>query len=237
VCIRPERVLVEAPVADAFLELCRGELGRLRQGPDDGGADQARIDVGAMTTPAQVEHVERQIREALAGGARLVAGGKRRTDLPGRFFEPTLLADVTPEMAVAREESFGPVMAIVRVRDAEQAVEVSNRFGLGLSGSVWSRDADKAAALARRLHAGSVCVNDVLMNYFCVESPLGGVKGSGLGLRHGAESLRQFCWTETVVEDAAILGAVSGYVARQLYFPYQTRVLKLLRWAMRRLYG
>jgi acyl-CoA reductase-like NAD-dependent aldehyde dehydrogenase len=236
VCIRPERVLVEAPVADAFLELCRGEMARLRQGSDP-AADEASIDVGAMTMPAQLEHVERQIAQAIAGGARLVAGGKRRHDLPGRFFQPTLLADVTPEMAVAREESFGPVLALVRVRDGDQAVELTNRLGLGLSGSVWSRDADKAAALARRLNVGSVCVNDVLMNYFCVESPLGGVKGSGLGLRHGVEGLRQFCWIETIVEDAPILGAVSGYVARQLYFPYQTRVLKLLRWAMRRLYG
>jgi hypothetical protein len=90
--------------------------------------------------------------------------------------------------------------------------------------------------LARRLNAGSLCVNDVLMNYFCVEAPLGGVKGSGLGFRHGPEALKQFCWVKTIVEDAPVLGAISGYVMRQLSFPYQTRMLRILRWVMRKLY-
>jgi acyl-CoA reductase-like NAD-dependent aldehyde dehydrogenase len=237
VCIRPERVLIEASAADTFLSHCRTEMARLRQGSDRVGDDQAAIDVGAMTTLAQMEHVERLIQAAVGQGAKLLSGGKRRLDIPGRFFEPTLLAEVTPDMAVAREECFGPVLAVMRVRDADEAVKLTNQTGLGLSGSVWSGDAGRASALARRLELGSVCVNDVLMNYFCVEAPLGGVKGSGLGVRHGVEGLRQFCWTETIVEDAPILGLVSGYVARQLYFPYQTRTLKLLRWLMRKLYG
>ena len=81
-----------------------------------------------------------------------------------------------------------------------------------------------------------MCVNDVLVNYFCVEAPLGGVKGSGMGLRHGPEGLRQFCRLETVVEDHPLLGFLSPFVDRQLAFPYQTRVLRALRWLMRRIY-
>ena len=97
-----------------------------------------------------------------------------------------------PEMAM-REETFGPVLPVMSVPDAETALRIANDSPMGLSGSVWSGDADRAAALARRLVTGSVCVNDVLVNYFCFESPLGGVKASGAGVRHGPEGLRQFC--------------------------------------------
>ena len=237
VCIRPERVLVEEPAAAAFIEHCQTELARLRQGPDDGGhPDTADIDVGAITVPAQVERVEAQLADAVAKGARVLSGGKRRAIGGGRFFEPSLVVDVTPAMAMAREETFGPVLPILRVRDEDEAVALANGTGLGLSGSVWSRDVVRARAIARRLQAGSVCVNDVLVNYFCVEAPLGGVKGSGLGLRHGPESLRQACRVETVIEDHPLLGFLSGPINRQLAFPYKTKVLKLLRWIMRRLY-
>lgn len=236
VCIRPERMLVEEPVADAFVDLCAKEMAALRQGPDPGAAAGAAIDVGAMTFAPQVEHIERQIAGAVASGARLVKGGKRRNDLPGRFFEPTLLADVTPAMAVAHEETFGPLLPVLRVRDADEAIRISNEGGLGLSGSVWSRDVERASGIARQLKAGSVCVNDVLVNYFCVESPLGGARGSGLGFRHGPESLHQFCWPETIVEPAPVLGAISAFVDAQLAFPYKTPIFRLLRWFMRRLY-
>lgn len=241
VCIRPERFLVEAPVAAAFAEHCRAELARLRQGPDRDPQGQASrdadVDVGAMTLAAQVTTVERQLADAVAAGARVIAGGHRRSDLGGRFFEPTILTGVTPTMAVAREETFGPLMPIIEVSDAEAAVAIVNQLGLGLSGSVYSGDPARAAALARRLEVGSACVNDVLVNYFLVEAPLGGVKGSGLGIRHGEEALQQFCRIETIVEDSMLLGGVGRWIGAQLRFPYQTRVLRLLRRVMRWLYG
>ena len=115
-------------------------------------------------------------------------------------------------------------------------MRLANDSPMGLSGSVWSRDQARAQAIARRLESGSVCVNDVLVNYFCVEAPLGGVKASGMGFRHGPEGLRQFCRIETVVEDRAWLGVLSPFVSRQLTFPYQSRVLRVLRWFMRRMY-
>ena len=232
VCIRPERVLIEASVAEPFVELCQQEMSRLRQGVDrDGG-----IDVGAMTFPAQVEAVERQISSAVAQGARLVAGGRRRADLGGRFFEPTLLAGVTSTMDVAREETFGPLLPIIAVPDVEAAVRLANELGLGLSASVFSANETRASAIARRLTVGSACVNDVLVNYFCVEAPLGGVRGSGLGVRHGPEALRQFCRPETIVENAPLLGAIGRWLGGQLTFPYQNRVLRLIRRFMRLFY-
>lgn len=241
VCVRTERVLVEEPVAERFIALCAEEVARLRQGPPPAagrGADGAdvSVDVGAITFPPQIDRAERLIAEAVARGARVVAGGARRADLQGRFFAPTLLAGVTADMAVMREETFGPVLPIMRVPDAESALRVANDTPTGLSGSVWSADEERARAVARRLEAGSVCVNDVLVNYFCVESPLGGVKQSGLGFRHGPEGLRQFCRIETIVEDHPLLGWLSPFVDRQLTFPYKRRTLRLLRRFMKLFY-
>jgi acyl-CoA reductase-like NAD-dependent aldehyde dehydrogenase len=241
VCIRTERVLVEDAVADRFVALLAEEVGRLRQGPAPqgptaGAADGAAVDVGAITFAPQVARAEQQIADAVGRGARVVTGGALRTDLGGRFFAPTVLADVTPEMAVMREETFGPVLPVMRVADAETALRIANDTPLGLSGSVWSGDEERARALARRLVSGSVCVNDVLVNYFCVEAPLGGVKASGFGFRHGPEGLRQFCRVETVVEDHPLLGWLSPIVGREIMFPYKSRTLRLLRRLMKILY-
>ncbi|HVR63415.1 MAG TPA: aldehyde dehydrogenase family protein [Polyangia bacterium] len=238
VCIRTERVLVEAPVADRFIALCEDEIHLLRQGaPARDAAAAVAIDVGAITFPRQIAVAQAQIADAVTKGARVVTGGRAASDLPGQFFPPTLLVGVTPEMKVMREETFGPVLPVMRVADAEEALRVANDSTLGLSGCVWSGDVGRARALARRLQAGSVCVNDVLVNYFCVEAPLGGVKQSGLGVRHGPEALRQFCRIETIVEDRAGLGWLSALIGRQLMFPYRARTLRALRWLMRRLYG
>ena len=237
VCIRTERVLVEEPVADQFVALCAEEMVKLRQGPPPAPAraHDGEVDVGAITFAPQIARAEAQIADAVARGARVVAGGARRPG-PGMFFAPTLLADVTSDMAVMREETFGPVLPVMRVASAEEALRVANDSPLGLSGSVWSGDEARARALARRLESGSVCVNDVLVNYYCVEAPLGGVKASGLGVRHGPEALRQFCRVETVIEDRLLLGRLSAFVDRQIGFPYRARTQRVLRWFMRMFY-
>lgn len=232
ICIRTERVFVEAPVADAFLAACVAATAQLRHGPRGPGAD---FDVGAMTFPPQLDHLDALIADAKAKGARVLCGGQRLAR-PGNWFPPTLLADVTLDMRVLHEETFGPVLPVMRVADAEEALRLTNDSHLGLAGSIWSRDAQRANALARRIESGSVCVNDVLLNYLCVEAPLGGAKQSGLGRRHGEDALRQFCRVETVLEDAPVLGRLSGWLARRIGFPYDRRVLGIARRAMRWLY-
>ena len=229
VCIRTERVFVEDSVADAFVALCQREMQQLRQGPQD---DADVFDVGAMTFPPQMAQAEHLIKDALERGAHLMSGGKRR-DSNGNFFDPTLLTDVTADMAVMHEETFGPVLPIMRVANAEEALRLTNDSPLGLSGSVWSRDVARARALARSIEAGSVCVNDVLFNYMFVETPLGGLKASGLGLRHGAHALRQFCRVQSIVEDRPGFGWISKLVTRQIGFPYRRAILQLLRRMMR----
>lgn len=238
VCIRTERVLVDERVADRFLDLARRQVEALRQGPstplEDGRAPE--VDVGAITFAPQMDVAEKQIAEAVSNGARVVVGGDRRRDLPGQFFRPTILADVTPDMSVMREETFGPVLPVMRVRDADEAVRIANDTEVGLSGSVWSRNEGRARDVASRLQAGSVCVNDVLVNYFCVEAPLGGIKASGLGFRHGSEALLQFCRTETVVEKRPGLGWLTPVISRRLAFPYRRSFLSLVKWVLRRRY-
>jgi len=237
VCIRTERVIVEETVADRFIELTAAAIARLRQAPPPlGKPDASDVDVGAITFAPQIARAEEQIADAVAHGGRVVTGGARRADLPGQFFAPTLIAGATPDMAVMRDETFGPVLPVMRVADAEAALRAANDTPMGLSGSIWSRDAKRAAALARRLQAGSVCVNDTLVNYFCVEAPLGGVKASGTGFRHGPEGLRQFCRVETIVEDHPLFGWLSPLLGRQLAFPYRSRTQRLLRAFMRLFY-
>jgi len=227
VCIRVERVLVEDAVADEFARLVAAETASLRLGR------QAGADVGPLVLAGQIEHCTSLVEGALAAGARLLAGGEARQD---QVFPPTVLDHVPPRAQVAREETFGPVLPIVRVADAEEALRLANDSPFGLSGSVWSRDRARALALARRLAAGSVCVNDVLLNYFLVSAPLGGAKQSGLGFRHGPEALRQFCYPQTIVEDRAWLLPLARWTKRQLGFPYRKSVLKVVRWLMRVIY-
>ena len=190
VCIRTERVLVEESVADRFVELAPPRSrGCARAPPPLGRPDATDVDVGAITFAPQIERAEQQIADAVAARrARRHRRRARATDLPGQFFAPTLIADATPEMARhARGDLRARAAGDARRATRRTALRVANDTPMGLSGSVWSRDAGARAALARRLQAGSVCVNDALMNYFCVEAPLGGVKASGMGFRHGPE--------------------------------------------------
>ena len=233
VCIRPERVFVDRAVVDVFTAAAAAATRELRQGWD---AHAVTIDVGPAVEPSHVAVLERQVADAVARGATIVAGGARSADLPANFFPPTVLANCSPAMAVVQEETFGPILPIVAVAGADEALRLANDPPGGLSGSVWSRNPDRARRIADKLQTGSVSINDVLVNYMCVEAPLGGTAGSGLGFRHGAEALRQFCRVESIVEDRRGLGRISAWVGGRIGFPYDARVLDFLRAATRRLY-
>ena len=196
VCISVERVYVEEPVYDAFVHKVVERVKALRQGLADGD-----VDIGSMTFPPQLEKVESHVADAVAQGAKVLTGGRRNPSLPGLFYEPTVLVDVSHDMTAMRDETSGPTIPIMRVRDEEEAIRLANDSPYGLGASVWTKDATRGRALARRIESGAVCVNDCLVNYLTVDAPMGGRKESGLGRRHGAEGIRKYCHQQTVVVD------------------------------------
>jgi acyl-CoA reductase-like NAD-dependent aldehyde dehydrogenase len=233
VCIRTERIYVHASVASRFEELLVSRVAALRQAAPDplGGAH----DLGAVTFARQIEVVERQIADALGKGARVLIGGARRGTGPGLFFEPTVLSGATHDMEVMREETFGPLVPVMRFWEVGEALRLANDSHLGLNATVFGPPAE-AEAFARGLRSGQAIVNDVLVNYFVVESPLGGWRASGLGVRHGVEGLRQWTRIEAITTRRPLLAPVDRLLAKKLAFPYDPRVLALLRRAMRFLY-
>ncbi len=196
VCLAVERIYVDERVYDAFLEKLERVLDRIRQGPPE-----EHPDIGAMTSPEQLTKVEAHLADATAKGARIVRGGHRLSDRPGLWFTPTLVVDVDSSMDLMREETFGPVIAVQKVRDEAEAIRLANDSSYGLSASVWSRDTAGAMNLARRIEAGAVCINDHMIHMMIPEVPMGGVKHSGLGRRHGIEGLVRFCEQQTIVAD------------------------------------
>ena len=227
-CISVERVFVEEPVYDEFVAKVTEKVRAIRQGDPAGGA--GTVEVGSMTFPKQVDIVEGHVNDALAKGAKALTGGHRGSG-KGYYFEPTVLVDVTPDMECMREETFGPTLPIMNVRDAEEAIRLANDSPYGLAASVFSKDVGRGEAVARRIEAGAVCVNDAMLNYSAIELPMGGWKASGLGHRHGAGGIRKYCAQQALL--------VSRFnMKRDLHmFPYTKKNTDRLMKAFRFLWG
>jgi acyl-CoA reductase-like NAD-dependent aldehyde dehydrogenase len=190
-CVAVERVYVVDEVHDRFV----GELERAFESVRAGGGG-AR-DIGPIIHPPQLDVIQRQVAEAVSRGATLRRGG-HRTGESGRWFEPTLLTGVDHGMAVMREETFGPVLPVMRVPDEETAVRLANDSPFGLHACVWTADASRARRVASRLRAGAVAINDCLVNYAMPGLEFGGVGDSGYGRQGGVEGLRAYCWSKSV---------------------------------------
>jgi acyl-CoA reductase-like NAD-dependent aldehyde dehydrogenase len=196
ICTSVERVYVEAPVYEPFVDKVVARVRAIRQGPS-----KDEVDVGAMTSEAQLKKVAAQVDEAIAGGARALTGGRRNPRLAGYYYEPTVLVDIDHSMSVMCDETFGPVIPILKVHGADEALRLANDSRYGLSGSVFSRDKAVARRLAEGLQCGSVSINDSLVSFIVTDAPMGGCKDSGFGFRHGAEGIRKFCQQKTMVID------------------------------------
>jgi len=221
ICLSIERVYVEEPVYDEFVDKLKRNVERLRQGAD---GRSYSAEVGAMTSPNQLEIVADHVEDARGKGARILTGGRRR-DQPGDWYEPTLIADADHSMKVMREETFGPVIPVMRVADVDEAVRMANDTTYGLGGAVFAGEAADGERIARRVEAGTVAVNDLFMtNYSVLGLPMGGWKNSGIGYRHGAVGIRKFCRAESLT-----VPRIRQPKREFLWFPYSPRQRGIVR--------
>jgi succinate-semialdehyde dehydrogenase/glutarate-semialdehyde dehydrogenase len=224
-CCGTERVYVIESVADAFVDKVLANVRGLRQGR------AGEFDIGPMIWPRRLEVVERHVEDARKKGATVRLGGQRNRALGELFYEPTVLTEVTHEMDIMREETFGPVLPIARVADENEALRLANDSEYGLSGTVWSRDKERAVRLAKRIDTGSVCVNESSLTYGVHEAPFGGRKTSGVGQVNGEIGLRGYCHAQPIVVDRF------GSKEEHVWYPYTADKEQTLRKIMRWVWG
>ncbi len=183
VCGSVARLYVQESIADEFIRRLQARIADWRVSTS---VRPGESDVTALISGTLLARVESHVQGALADGARILSGGGRLEGTTAPVYKPTILIDTRPDMEVVREESFGPLVTVIRVKDDEEAVRLANDTEYGLTASVWSRNNDRAWKIARKLEVGTVAVNDHLWPFFAPEVPWGGVKASGLG-RIGGE--------------------------------------------------
>ncbi len=190
-CIAAKRFIVEAPIAEHFEHAFSGRMAALKVGDP---LDRASA-VGPLARDDLRDALDRQVSESVAAGARVLTGGSRLPGV-GYFYAPTVLAGVTPGMAAFDEETFGPVAAVTRARDAAEAIALANRSRFGLGASIWTGDPARGEALAKEIEAGLVFVNGIVKSD--PRLPFGGIKSSGYGRELSAAGIREFVNVKTV---------------------------------------
>jgi succinate-semialdehyde dehydrogenase/glutarate-semialdehyde dehydrogenase len=190
-CIAAKRFLVHTDIYDAFATLFAEKMSSLVVGdPLD-----EKTDVGPVATQSGREDLAELVDDAVARGAKILAGGSA-IEGPGFFYQPTVLADLTDDMRIVMEETFGPVASLYRVSDRDEAIRIANQTTFGLSSAIWTQDAEEEAYFINELEAGAVFVNGMTVSY--PELPFGGVKASGYGRELAAAGIREFCNLKTV---------------------------------------
>lgn len=185
-CMSVERVYVAESLYDEFVRLASHYTEQFKMGYTTDL--NSPFSVGPVTDPRQVKIIERHLADALAKGARIVTGGQQ----DGMFFSPTVLVDVDHSMLIMQDETFGPLMPIMKVKDEAEAIRMANDNSFGLAGSIWSRDVKRAERVAKQIQASSFIINDTIAQFGIPMLPFGGVKDSGAGRTHGKEGLMQF---------------------------------------------
>ncbi|MFC9279311.1 succinic semialdehyde dehydrogenase [Streptomyces collinus] len=225
-CISIERLYVHESVAETFLERFAARTRAMRLG----NSLAYGAEMGSLAGERQLKAVERHVEDAVAKGAKVVAGGVARPDIGPYFFEPTILDGVEDSMAVCDEETFGPVVSVYRFGSDDEAVERANATPYGLNASVWTTSARRGLDVASRLRTGTVNVNEgYAPAYGSVQSPMGGMKDSGLGRRHGSEGILKYTEAQTVARQRLLPMAPSLGMDDEKYAQFMSRSLRLMK--------
>jgi acyl-CoA reductase-like NAD-dependent aldehyde dehydrogenase len=199
-CTSIERLYVQEGIYDEFVEMIVDKTRKLRPSHDKRVIeDPEDCDVGCITTAFQVDIIESHVKEALEKGAKVLCGGSREGD--SRHFPPTIVVDVDHTMQIMMEETFGPVIPIMKFKTEEEAIKLGNDSPYGLSASVWSKDLKRCDRVARALVTGNVSINNHMLTEGNPHLPFGGVKDSGFGRYKGAAGLLTFSNSKSILVD------------------------------------
>jgi len=217
-CVAVKRVFVEQEIYDTFVVNVVAKVKRLRLGS---GSDP-ETEIGPLIRERQVVTIENQLADAVSKGAKILCGGKRRPDLGPLFFEPTVLTSVNPSMKILQEETFGPLLPIVPVRNIDEAITLANATPYGLSASIWTSALKRGRELAQRIETGAVLINDAVSHVGACEVPHGGAKASGYGRTHGREGLMEMTRSKYVDVESMT------FIRRPWWFSYNQKLLQQL---------
>ncbi|MEX0428118.1 succinic semialdehyde dehydrogenase [Nocardioides sp. DS6] len=225
-CVSVERLFVADAIYDRFVERFVARTQAMTLGATLGWDN----DMGPLISQDQVDTATAHVEDAVAKGARVLAGGKARPDLAPYFFEPTILEGVTPEMTVFGNETFGPVVAIYRFHSEDEAVERANDGEYGLNASIYSRDAERARRLASRVKCGTVNVNEAFAASFAsIDAPMGGMRQSGMGRRQGSEGILRYTETQSVATQRVLRFSPMLGLSEEAYAKVMTASLRVLK--------
>ena len=225
-CVSMERMFVADQVYDRFVERFVSRTKAMTLG----ASMEWGNDMGSLISQDQLDTVVAHVDDAVAKGARVLAGGRARPDLGPYFYEPTILEGVTPDMTCFGHETFGPVIALYRFHDEADAIARANEGEYGLNGSIYSQDGDRARAIAREIRCGTVNVNEAFGATFAsIDSPMGGMRESGMGRRQGSEGVHRYTESQSVGTQRLIRFAPMLGMSDETYAKVMTANLKFMK--------